>query len=229
MQIRAGIQVYTLAEIAAKVGKELRTIHDVQAGTPESHVATEIVQSQKLWILLSSLLSPQLLRRRDLEVQNDALVSRNYAASFTAQPITRSILENASAGRVIVTRHPLQGAWDGPFFFEDSRHVFFVTTTDQPVWVHGYQKYGILGDAGVIEVAKIPPLVFHDKSKIRVESAPWRDGQPICPDTDDPVSMQRFVTEDAYIHRGIGTIAVMRYGDQEIGPSGAIGHGRSTK
>jgi hypothetical protein len=34
--------------------------------------------------------------------------------------------------------------------------------------------------------------------------------------------MQRFITEDAYIHRGIGTTDSVKYGDSDIGPSGAL-------
>jgi hypothetical protein len=34
--------------------------------------------------------------------------------------------------------------------------------------------------------------------------------------------MQRFVTEDAYIHWGFATAAEVTFGDRQIGPSGAI-------
>jgi len=38
----------------------------------------------------------------------------------------------------------------------------------------------------------------------------------------DGVPVERFITEDAYIHRGIGTTAIVTFGDKEIGPSGVI-------
>jgi hypothetical protein len=38
----------------------------------------------------------------------------------------------------------------------------------------------------------------------------------------DPSPIERFVTEDVNIRTGIGTIASVRYGEQEIGPAGAL-------
>ena len=38
----------------------------------------------------------------------------------------------------------------------------------------------------------------------------------------DPAPMRRYITEDAYISRGIATPAAVVYGDRQIGPSGAL-------
>jgi hypothetical protein len=43
----------------------------------------------------------------------------------------------------------------------------------------------------------------------------------------DPAPMRRFVTEDANIHRGIGTTIGVMYGDRQIGPSGSISTART--
>jgi hypothetical protein len=39
--------------------------------------------------------------------------------------------------------------------------------------------------------------------------------------------MRRFVTEDAYIRRGIGAGGAVRFGDREIGPAGALANFQS--
>lgn len=38
----------------------------------------------------------------------------------------------------------------------------------------------------------------------------------------DPNPISQFVTQDAYIRQGIATNAVVSYGDQQIGPFGAL-------
>jgi hypothetical protein len=38
----------------------------------------------------------------------------------------------------------------------------------------------------------------------------------------DPSPVERFVTEDAYIHQGIGTSGSVMYGGKQIGPAGAM-------
>ncbi len=57
----------------------------------------------------------------------------------------------------------------------------------------------------------------------------WEDGglKGPHPGVTDPVPMQRFVTEDAYIHQGIGTSAAVMYDGRRIGPSGGIMNNQS--
>jgi hypothetical protein len=38
---------------------------------------------------------------------------------------------------------------------------------------------------------------------------------------NDPSPVQRYVTQDAYIHQGLGTLGTVRYGDTEIGSGGS--------
>ena len=118
----------------------------------------------------------------------------------------------------------LQRPFETPFFFSDSRHVFFVTPTEQQVWIPAFTGYTIETQPEFGMVAKLPDMVF--KTDPRKEAGPkfWGDGGPVGPDLSviDPVPMQRFVTDDAYIHKGIGTTGGVMYGDKQIGPSGAI-------
>jgi len=230
MQIRAGIRVSTLQEIQVEIESPLyRNIMGRLPGAPGQQVAGKI--DQKLGDILSSLLSPQLLRYRDIDFETDAVLSRNYDPSITAQPIPRSILKNPLPDGTIEPQHPLQDPWDAPFFYEDSRHIFYVTTTEQPVWIRDYSKFGTLVDLGLTQVVAIPPLVLQMDAKVPSRLEPWNDTTPIVmkPGVVDPAPMQRFVTEDAYIHQGIGTTAVVTFGDKQIGPSGAIPDNRSMK
>lgn len=134
---------------------------------------------------------------------------------------TREILKTQMAFELIDPRHDLQDTWDAPVFFGDSRHVFLVTTEEKPVWVRNYGGYGIFDNPGMMESARIPPLVVQPpppRPKFRGDGGPMTSPLGIV----DPAPMRRFVTEDVYIHQGLGTTLNIQYGDHLIGPSGAI-------
>ena len=135
--------------------------------------------------------------------------------------LPREILKTQLSFEFVVPRHDLQDPWNAPFLFADSRHAFIVTTEKQPVWVRDYGSYGIFDNPGVLQTAQIPLVVQTPpppKPKV------WGDAGPIGSDPGvvDPVGMQRLVTADAYIQRGLAITRTIRYGDLEIGPSGAL-------
>lgn len=120
--------------------------------------------------------------------------------------------------------HVLKDTWDAPFFYQDSRHAFYVTTTEKPVRISDHWQYAVQVDPGVKQVAKMPPLVVKIEREDQVKPKLWGDGRPIGPDPGviDPAPIQRLVTEDAYIRQAIGTTGVVMYGDRQVGPSGAV-------
>jgi hypothetical protein len=136
-------------------------------------------------------------------------------------PVERTILKPAI--QFNITDEPsyqLQYPFDTPFFFEDRRHVFYVTTTEQPSFIGGYTNYGFTVNASGRQFAQIPPLVLQEEPprEIGPKFVPVGPG----PGVVDPGPMRRFVTQDAYIRRGIGTSGFVKYGDRQIGPAGAI-------
>ena len=161
---------------------------------------------------------------RCLDTFSDMLTASYFNHFPSPADKTWPIVQNPVDDRVIVPLHPMQDAWDAPFFYEDSRHVFFVTTTEAQVPIDGFDKYGVHVPPGVAGVTRIPPPVFKVDPKVQLKPRSWGNGGPVSLDAGviDPGPMERFVTEDAYIRRGIGTTAVVRYGDRQIGPAGAI-------
>ncbi len=137
-------------------------------------------------------------------------------------PLPRDVLTDDIPMATVQPNHYVSDTWDAPFFFEDSRNVFYVTSEQQPVWVADSGDFGVSANPAVIKVPEMPPLVVRPGPPIQPKF--WGDGGPLGPDTGviDLAPMQRFVTEDAYIRQGIGTTAVVRYGDRQIGPSGAL-------
>ncbi len=122
-----------------------------------------------------------------------------------------------------------QNAWKSPFFFADSRHVFYITTTEQPFRFKESSDYGLKSNQGYGNKVDIPPLIWESEPDRQIGPKLWGDGGPVGPDlsVNSPVPMQRFVTDDAYIHKGIGTTGSVMYGDRQIGPSGAIADDRA--
>jgi hypothetical protein len=164
---------------------------------------------------------------RSMSTSGDALtLSYNTSWSLLQPPdISHDVLTRVLAGdRTTEPRHYVEDWWDAPFFYEDARHVFYVTTTAQPaVWVSDYTKYGAVKDWDL--AAEISPLVTQAGKKSELKPKPWGDGGPIGPNWGvvDPAPMRQFITEDAYIRRGLGTAGRISFGDRQIGPAGAIG------
>jgi hypothetical protein len=136
--------------------------------------------------------------------------------------LSRDILTDNTPMKTVAPYHLLSDAWDAPFFFEDRRNVFYVTTTEQPVWISNYRWYGVVMAPGLQAAEMIPPLVAQagppDPPRF------WGDGGPIGlnPSAIDPAPISRYITEDAYIRQGLATSSTVQFGTTQIGPSGAL-------
>jgi hypothetical protein len=113
--------------------------------------------------------------------------------------------------------------WDVPFIMEDSRHVFYVDTQELPVWIRDYYDFGIQQEAPYA-VPKPPTLVLQVDPSIPKKPDPGEKIGPNVanPGVIDPAPVERFVSEDAYISKGIGTTATVEFNGTQIGPSGAM-------
>ncbi|MGC1379365.1 MAG: neuraminidase-like domain-containing protein, partial [Anaerolineales bacterium] len=149
-----------------------------------------------------------------------------YSSYHSHNPLTRDILKTKTPFpfEYIKTRQGHATDWDAPFFYEDRRHVFYVTTATAPISVVDHSPYGVANTPDLSQAANIPPLVFQIDPHIELGPKFWGDGGPVGPDPSviDRSGMLKYVTEDAYIHLGIGAATAVQYGDQQIGPSGAI-------
>lgn len=138
--------------------------------------------------------------------------------------LKRTLLSNDLPDRVVETKHPVRNIWTAPFFYEDNRHVFFVTTEQERIGILNHDKYGIWDKPGLWQKLEIPPLVFQPNPQVKQPPKFLGDGGAVIRDPGiiDPEPMRRFVTEDAYIGRGIGTTGDVVYGTRKIGPAGSI-------
>jgi hypothetical protein len=114
--------------------------------------------------------------------------------------------------------HPRDHWFDTPFFFEDRRHVFYVTTSEQAVYIRDFVDFGISVNEQYRAV-KMSGLVFRDDVPA---TKPRPSIGPGDPGVVDSQSIGRFVTEDAFISRGLASSRNITYGNVEIGPAGAV-------
>jgi hypothetical protein len=127
--------------------------------------------------------------------------------------------------RVIATERWSAGQdrWSLPFFYEDSRHTFFVTTTIKEETVSNYSDYGVTINPDSKQASGIPPLILQSDPHLQPGPGFWGERGVIGsdPGVTDPAPVRQFVSEDAYIRHGIGTTGSVIYGDRQIVPSGA--------
>lgn len=139
-----------------------------------------------------------------------------------AEMLSRQILTDDTQMNTVAPYHLVSSPWDAPFFFEDRRNVFYVTSTESPVWISNFRSYGVAIASGILAAEPVPPLVVQTGPPLPPKF--WGDGGPLAinPGAIDPAPISRYITEDAYIRQGLATSATVRYGGVEIGPSGAL-------
>lgn len=149
-----------------------------------------------------------------------------YAYSPTPATLKRSVLTKSLRDSVVATTHPLADAekWLAPFFYRDQLHVFYVTTTAKPVQVRDRPVYGGVVVGASPDERHIPKLVYTVPKK---EPPPIRfggGGDPIGPDIGvaNAGPLVRFVTEDVYIDKAIGSAAPVQFGDRVVNAGGSV-------
>jgi peptidoglycan hydrolase-like protein with peptidoglycan-binding domain len=164
---------------------------------------------------------------RGFETTSSKLVA-DYVDRIPDVPVemlSRQILTDDTQMNTVAPYHLVSSPWDAPFFFEDRRNVFYVTTTESPVWISNFSWYGVAVAPGIVAAEQAPPLVVQTGPPIPPKF--WGDGGPLAlnPGAVDPAPIARYITEDAYIRQGLATSATVQYGGVEIGPSGALLNG----
>ena len=222
-QINAGIRKKTLSENVEEIIYWLLSIN--VGSLPGSSLAQLAPVFSKLPETLPKLLKPYLLKHRDIEFKNQAL-QFYYYAPWMEQPAQCSALVNEITDRAIEPGHDLKDAWAAPFFYEDSRHVFYVKTKTEHKWINDHTGYGISIASIHPRWPEIPLLVLKTVPFKEIRPKTWSDHGPIDPRPSlvDLIPIWQFVSEDAYIHRGIGVTGNVKYGDCQIGPLGVISY-----
>lgn len=152
---------------------------------------------------------------------------RHLEVSYSSSDDVHRVLKNemdsrhdrATAPSLLMDREP----WEPPFFYEDKRHAFYVTTRwrinlgdirkDFGIgfgfrdWDFDIRGTTVRPDGLLVEA---PPATEQPRLG---EEPQLGDAGPVLP--------LRYITEDADINVALWTIGTIPYGDRDIGPSGS--------
>jgi hypothetical protein len=157
---------------------------------------------------------PHFSPKRTLETTTD-----NLKASYTDPNVSHLVLTNSIGDGAVQPNHAVAGnAWDPPFFYQDARHAFQVTTAGQLAQVPSWFDFGVALTPQP-SAFDVPPLLLQPAGFVPDPVGPVsrRPGFGVI----DPAPIEQFVTEDAYIHQAISSLGTVRYDDVEIGPAGS--------
>lgn len=136
--------------------------------------------------------------------------------------LSRRVLENKISDRIIEPRHYLNAVWIAPFFYEDSRHVFYVRTTERSVTVSKWNVYGSTVYPKLPDILRVPGLVIVEPTLTIPQN--WIDlgGVGYNIGVTDTAPVENYLSIDKYINVAIGTVGNVLYGSEVIGPSGGF-------
>jgi hypothetical protein len=134
--------------------------------------------------------------------------------------LPRPILTNSLPAATVQPTHHVAHPWDAPFFYTDSSHVFYVSTEDRPVSVSKWDGYVVSPKKPPKVTVKIPPLVFEPVFVKPDLLGPVIDG--VAKGISDPLPMATFLSQDAYLTKGLGTVGTVPFGGSQLGPAGSV-------
>jgi hypothetical protein len=162
-------------------------------------------------------------RIEDAEKANFKFIGDIFNISYNELPsLERQVFKTQIDGRVVKSHNYPENGWIAPFFYEDSRHVFYVNTKERSVKVPDFTNYGYNPPTTVFQPPdfQILPVVVAPLPPIRDRFGSVMIDPRVTP--LDSAPLQQFVTEDAYIKKGIVIKGTIRYGDKDIGPTGIL-------
>jgi hypothetical protein len=165
--------------------------------------------------LRESKKEPHFTPKRVIDTSSEALMKVCYSDSG----LVHLVLGSTISDRAIQPNHPVDAEpWDPPYFYEDGRYVFHVTTSKRLRLIPLWNDIGIQPALARPQL-EIPHVVLKPTGLTADVAAPLTAQPGFGVVTPSPV--QRFVSDDAYIHQGLGNFGTVPYGDANIGLSGS--------
>jgi hypothetical protein len=160
---------------------------------------------------------------RSIESANRKLSIDYNQGGWFGEPLSRDVLDDPLSISIVAPSQTSSDTWDAPFFFSDGRYAFYVETTQKVVDVLEFAGFGFGGAGGSVKVPEIPPIVWQEVPQLKPEPDPWGplvqgSGSGVV----DPSPIEWGVSEDAYIDRAFGSVSTVKFGEQTIGPAGAV-------
>ena len=138
------------------------------------------------------------------------------AAPKKAAGPTNKILGLKRVPRTVDTA-PTSDGWDSPFFFEDRRNVFYVTTTETWTLFFNSPRYGLVDDSYIASSVLVPPLAVNAPRAIQA-TVPFATG--IVAGGGDPAAIVHYLAQTGNIHVAIGSTTPVVYQGTTVYPTG---------
>lgn len=143
---------------------------------------------------------------------------------YQSSPQKNNLLRTGLVPRYVQPQKGLGDVWDAPFFFEDQRNAFYVTSSNKYVSLYEYDGYGlsktvIRGAADA--TASIPGLLLQaQQPKVPDKGDPAIFGA--IAGGGDPYTMQAFVQASPNIRSALGSTLTVTYQGRTIGAAGSL-------
>ena len=121
------------------------------------------------------------------DTDSAAILDITYASPDTSATgwfpytnVDRHVLAPDTPVSVITPHHPLgEKRFVAPFFMEDRRHAFFVSTSQEVKWLQDFFDLGIVYNPGPMVEVTIPPLIVQPEEVLRETKSlgRWRSGR----------------------------------------------------
>jgi ABC toxin N-terminal region/Neuraminidase-like domain/Putative peptidoglycan binding domain len=148
-----------------------------------------------------SILAAQHFRYLDASTDTLTITYQKNILPESGPPLLVLKAKDGMPSGIVDPLHNLNDMWEAPFFYEDRRHVFYVTTKKVVKPMKRWTGYVQLTDEN-ITLAQMLPLVFEKK--------------PV----PGPLPVEMFVSEDAYINKQLQMTGTVLYDGVAIGQGG---------
>ncbi|MEB3281215.1 MAG: neuraminidase-like domain-containing protein [Lyngbya sp.] len=135
---------------------------------------------------------------------------------------SQEILRNAVRYEVIEPKHSVQDIFETPFFFQDSRHVFYVQPVESQITLFNFSDFGIATFPSVIIEAVIPPIVVKPEVINPIPKTIFFPPERVRPGLVNPRPVEAFLDENIRVNQAVQSGGTIAYGDKLIGPGGSL-------
>lgn len=153
---------------------------------------------------------------RSLSTSEDILLTRysDYSPIWS-QLVEYQVLRSSMPDRTVEPHHALQSPWEAPFFYEDARHAFYVTTVARIPPVSAHDSFGKFWGTAI--TPKVSTLILRRSDDPRL----WNEQNADIPLLGSG-PIERSVPQGAQIERVLGMTGTILYDGREIGPEGSL-------
>jgi len=225
---RSSLQLFSIAEGEGKEEGEVLRVYIHSINRSDVYSSFRLYNTHSLPVPMAdenkspTIFLSNLNRFRSVDPITLAFQYQNTKET-SAPKVEITLLEEGNRSTPFTLIEPgnqLKNSWVAPFFFQDSRHAFYVKTILPPVSLSHVTSFG-LAVKWVKQPLKIPSLEFRQVPTLtRVPGAFVPLSLEPPSGVGDPSPLERSVSEGVTIR--INTSATVQYDGSEIGPEGVL-------